>query len=130
MKIKDLEKKLISEKQQHPIATTSEDRSDVARKEATLQMSSDDEFEPPEDTPPADTRQAVIPPPLPQPVATSSSKRGRDEKALATLADKKRKRSVMDLVRENQIQYNKFITKKMPKLLKALGVASDSSESD
>ncbi|CAG2208648.1 unnamed protein product [Mytilus edulis] len=39
---------------------------------------------------------------------------------------KPKKRPIMDLIRENQQEYNKFITKKMPKLLKALGVSSGS----
>jgi hypothetical protein len=38
--------------------------------------------------------------------------------------------SVMDLVRKNQMAYEKFITKKVPKLLRALGVSSDSGSSD
>jgi hypothetical protein len=43
---------------------------------------------------------------------------------------KNKKSSVMDLVRKNQMAYEKFITKKMPKLLRALGVSSDSGSSD
>jgi hypothetical protein len=39
---------------------------------------------------------------------------------------KGKKSSVMDLVRKNQMAYEKFITKKVPKLLRALGVSSDS----
>jgi hypothetical protein len=39
---------------------------------------------------------------------------------------KNKKSSVMDLVRKNQMAYEKFITKKVPKLLRALGVSSDS----
>ena len=42
---------------------------------------------------------------------------------------KKKRISTFDLIRKNQITYNKFITKKIPKLLKKLGVSS-SSESD
>jgi hypothetical protein len=38
--------------------------------------------------------------------------------------------SAMDLVRKNQMAYEKFITKKVPKLLRALGVSSDSESSD
>jgi hypothetical protein len=43
---------------------------------------------------------------------------------------KAKKSSVMDLVRKNQMAYEKFITKKVPKLLRALGVSSDSGSSD
>jgi hypothetical protein len=43
---------------------------------------------------------------------------------------KAKKSSVMDLVRKNQMAYAKFITKKVPKLLRALGVSSDSGSSD
>ena len=43
---------------------------------------------------------------------------------------KSKKSSVMDLVRKNQMAYEKFITKKVPKLLRALGVSSDSGSSD
>lgn len=32
----------------------------------------------------------------------------------------------MDLVRKNQMVYAKFITKQVPKLLRALGISSDS----
>jgi hypothetical protein len=39
---------------------------------------------------------------------------------------KSKKSSVMDLVRKNQMAYEKFITKKVSKLLRALGVSSDS----
>jgi hypothetical protein len=38
--------------------------------------------------------------------------------------------SVMDLVRKNQMAYEKCITKKVTKLLRALGVSSDSGSSD
>lgn len=38
--------------------------------------------------------------------------------------------SLVNLIRENQTKYNKFITKKIPKLLRALGVSSSDSESD
>ena len=40
-------------------------------------------------------------------------------------AKKAKKRALMDIIRENQEEYNKFITKKMPKVLRALGVSSD-----
>jgi hypothetical protein len=43
---------------------------------------------------------------------------------------KNKKSSVMDLVRKNQMAYEKFIAKKVPKLLRALGVSSDSGSSD
>ena len=43
---------------------------------------------------------------------------------------KNKKFSVMDLVRKNQMAYEKFITKKVPKLLRALGVSSDSGSRD
>lgn len=43
---------------------------------------------------------------------------------------KSKKSSVMDLVRKNQMAYEKCITKKVPKLLRALGVSSDSGSSD
>jgi hypothetical protein len=43
---------------------------------------------------------------------------------------KNKKSSVMDLVRKNQMAYEKIITKKMPKLLRALGVSSDSGSND
>jgi hypothetical protein len=36
--------------------------------------------------------------------------------------------SAMDLVRKNQMAYEKFIIKKVPKLLRALGVSSDSGK--
>ena len=36
----------------------------------------------------------------------------------------------MDLVRKNQMAYEKFITKKVLKLLRALGVISDSGSID
>ncbi|XP_071153286.1 uncharacterized protein [Mytilus edulis] len=39
---------------------------------------------------------------------------------------KKRPIPLLDLIYENQLEYNKFITKKVPKLLKMLGVSSDS----
>ncbi|XP_063422437.1 uncharacterized protein LOC134706968 [Mytilus trossulus] len=39
---------------------------------------------------------------------------------------KAKKRPLLDLIYENQLEYNKFITKKIPKLLKMLGVSSDS----
>ncbi|XP_053374306.1 uncharacterized protein LOC123526119 [Mercenaria mercenaria] len=39
-----------------------------------------------------------------------------------------RKRPLMDIVRENQLHYNRFITKKVPKLLRQLGVSSDESD--
>jgi phosphoenolpyruvate carboxylase len=43
---------------------------------------------------------------------------------------KNKKSSVTDLVRKNQMAYAKFITKKVPKLLRALGVSSHSGSSD
>lgn len=43
---------------------------------------------------------------------------------------KNKKSSVMDLVRKNQMAYETFITKKVPKSLGALGVSSDSGSSD
>jgi hypothetical protein len=43
---------------------------------------------------------------------------------------KNKKSSVMDLVRKNQMAYEKFITKKVPKSLGVLGVSSDSGFSD
>lgn len=44
---------------------------------------------------------------------------------------KKRKRlPLMDLIRENHMQYNKFITKKIPKLLKSLGMSSSESDGE
>ena len=36
-----------------------------------------------------------------------------------------KKRPLMDIIRENQEAYNKFITEKMPKVLRAIGVSSD-----
>lgn len=42
------------------------------------------------------------------------------------LKAKKRPIPLLDLIYENQLEYNKFITKKVPKLLKMLGVSSDS----
>lgn len=39
-----------------------------------------------------------------------------------------RKRPLLSVMRENQEAYNIFITKKVPKLLKALGVDSDESD--
>ena len=41
---------------------------------------------------------------------------------------KNKKSSVMDLVRKNQMAYEKCITKKVTKLLRALGVSSDSGK--
>ena len=43
---------------------------------------------------------------------------------------KSKKSSVMDLDRKNQMAYETFITKKVPTLLRALGVSSDSGSSD
>ena len=47
-------------------------------------------------------------------------------------SEKKRakKRPLMDTVRENQLAYNKFISKKIPKLLRSIGVSSSESDSD
>ncbi|KAK3091127.1 hypothetical protein FSP39_017299 [Pinctada imbricata] len=42
---------------------------------------------------------------------------------------KKKGMSVHELVKQNQLEYNKFLTKKIPKLLRALGV-SPSSDSE
>ena len=42
---------------------------------------------------------------------------------------KKKKSSLINLIRDNHLKYNTFITKKVPKLLKSLGVDS-TSESD
>jgi hypothetical protein len=44
---------------------------------------------------------------------------------------KKRKRPpLMDLIRENHVQYNKFINKKVPKLLKSLVMSSSESDGE
>lgn len=43
-------------------------------------------------------------------------------------APKAKKRPLADIIRQNQLAYNKFITKKIPKLLRQLGVSSDSSD--
>lgn len=43
---------------------------------------------------------------------------------------KRAKRSTLDIARENQLLYNKFIRKTMPKVLKDLGVNVDSSDSE
>jgi hypothetical protein len=44
---------------------------------------------------------------------------------------KKRKRPLlMNLIRENHVQYNKCITKKVPKLLKSLGMSSSESDGE
>ncbi|XP_056012597.1 uncharacterized protein LOC125657393 [Ostrea edulis] len=50
------------------------------------------------------------------------------EKRLLSTVNRKKssKRPLPDLVRANQEAYNDFITKKVPKLLRALGVSSDS----
>jgi len=40
-------------------------------------------------------------------------------------AARRRKRPLADLVRENHELYNKFMKKKMPKLLRELGISSD-----
>ena len=44
---------------------------------------------------------------------------------------KKRKRPpLMDLIRENHVQYNEFINKKVPKLLKSLVMSSSESDGE
>ena len=53
--------------------------------------------------------------PAPRPVA-----------AIAPVNVRQRKRPLADLIRENQEAYNVFITKKVPKLLRELGISSDS----
>ena len=66
----------------------------------------------------------------------STNKRKIESSDAETTPKKKTKKlnntksSVMDLVRKNQMAYEKFITKKVPKLLRALGVSSDSGSSD
>ena len=69
--------------------------------------------------------------------ATSSDDNDDDAKQASTnkskieSSDVKNKTSsVMDLVRKNQMAYEKCITKKVLKLLRALGVSSDSGSSD
>ena len=41
---------------------------------------------------------------------------------------RQRKRPLAELIRENQEAYNKFITKKVPKLMRMIGVSSSSDE--
>lgn len=45
-------------------------------------------------------------------------------------ADKPRakKESVMEIIRQNQLEYRKLLTKKIPKLLSSFGISSDSEE--
>lgn len=43
---------------------------------------------------------------------------------------KPKKSPIINLIRDNHMKYNKFITKKMPKILSQLGVDSDSDSSD
>ncbi|CAC5396464.1 unnamed protein product [Mytilus coruscus] len=40
------------------------------------------------------------------------------------------KRPLMDIIRENQMAYNRFITKKIPKIMKVIGFSSSENDSD
>ncbi|XP_061186959.1 uncharacterized protein LOC133195100 [Saccostrea echinata] len=62
------------------------------------------------------------------PTSSSGVKESRKRKAGKPEGNPSKKKPLMDLVRENHLAYNTFITKKVPKLLKALGVSSDSDD--
>lgn len=60
------------------------------------------------------------------PQCSVQEENGRGEKSAPP---KSKKRPLLELVRENHLAYNSFITKKVPKLLRALGVSSDEDSS-
>ena len=125
MKVKDLETKLSkretvevpytptagSEHEEGASTSKSDTRDDIVRA-----MSSDDNDD--------DAKQAS------NKSKIKSSDAENTPKKKTKKSKKNKKSSVMDLVRKNQMAYEKFITKKMPKLLRALGVSSDSGSSD
>lgn len=56
---------------------------------------------------------------------------GDDEEEKRDGPSKNPKRTpIINLIRDNHMKYNKFITKKMPKILRQLGVDSNSDSSD
>lgn len=56
---------------------------------------------------------------------------GDDEEEKRDGTSKKPKKTpIINLIRDNHMKYNKFITKRMPKILRQLGVDSDSDSSD
>ena len=126
MKVKDLETKLSkretvevpytptagSEQEEGASTSKSDTRDGIVRA-----MSSDDNDD---DANQASTNKSKI----------KSSDAETTPKKKTKKSKKNKKSSVMDLVRKNQMAYEKFITKKMPKLLRALGVSSDSGSSD
>ena len=126
MKVKDLETKLSkretvevpytptagSEQEEGASTSKSDTRDGIVRA-----MSSDDNDD---DANQASTNKSKI----------ESSDAENTPKKKTKKSKKNKKSSVMDLVRKNQMAYEKFITKKMPKLLRALGVSSDSGSSD
>jgi hypothetical protein len=125
VKVKDLETKLSkretvevpytptagSEQEEGASTSKSDTRDDIVRA-----MSSDDNDD--------DAKQAS------NKSKIESSDAENTPKKKTKKSKKNKKSSVMDLVRKNQMAYEKFITKKMPKLLRALGVSSDSGSSD
>lgn len=44
--------------------------------------------------------------------------------------EKKKRVSTMELARQNQLAYKRFMETKIPKILKAIGIESDSSADD
>ncbi len=122
--INRLEKRLVQTTDTQ--ASTSTGPSDA--REAALATFSDAEEEP--------ELSVAVAPPLPIGRATTSSSADGAEGAemppiaadSAPRVKAARKRSLMDLVRDNQIKYNRFLTKKVPKLLRQLGVSSDESD--
>jgi len=58
-------------------------------------------------------------------VLSRVSKTGAPKKA-----KKEKKKNSMELFRENQMIYNKFMSRKVPKIMKALGISDSDSESE
>lgn len=120
LKIKEIEKAGLASKHEKKKA----DRD--FRGEMVAALSDDDVAPAPVPVP------APAPAPVPNPVPAaaaadiqSTSKKQQNNGTRTAPREKNRKRPLLDLVRENHEAYNSFITKKVPKLLRALGVSSD-----
>ncbi|XP_045187616.1 uncharacterized protein LOC123545357 [Mercenaria mercenaria] len=109
LRVKELERRLV---RRPPAADVAPAPPQDIRDNVAAQMSdlSDEE--------PDDARADNQPPVLPQ--------AGMNEQP----AQRIKKRPLADIIRENQLEYNKFIKKKIPKLMRQLGVSSDDSDSN
>ena len=69
----------------------------------------------------------------PKPSTSSASERKREielQNIEAPKAKKPKSASLIDTIKQNHMDYRKFITKKMPKILRAIGISSSSESED